>query len=92
MKSDKYAEIKVGILFIVGVIVGGYKFLNVDGIVFVGVVLTFLICGYMAGKNEIYKQYENMHYSALEDDARKRKVKDKKLWDDIRKQAEASEE
>ena len=79
MSPDKYSEIKVGIVLISALAIGGYKFLNVDGIVFVGVVIALLLCGYAAGTNEAYKKYRDMHYSALEDDARKRRKKDEEL-------------
>lgn len=79
MEEDKYFELKAGGLILGGITLILLTLRNTDTLALIGVILIFMICGYLVGKGHAADKYKNLHYTALEAEAKKRKDKDEKL-------------
>lgn len=79
MEKDKYFEIKAAGLLLVGIILILLTLRNADTLALIGVILIFMMCGYMVGKTQKADEFMKMHYTALEAEAKKRRDKDEEL-------------
>jgi len=80
MKRDKNVTIKGTILFWVGIILAIYGLSEKESFsIFVAIVALYIF-GRMTGKDEVYEEYEKLHYTVLEEAGRKRREAEKKLW------------
>lgn len=84
MEKDKYFELKAGGLILGGIILILLTLRNADTLSLIGVILIFMICGYLVGKGHATDKYKNLHYTALEAEAKKRKDKDEKLGQTVK--------
>lgn len=83
MREYKYTKLIIGILFLGGLIFSYFSFGTSDFFSVFTLIIVFLLVGFLAGQEMVYDKYENLHYSALEDDARKRREKDKKISNEV---------
>lgn len=79
MREYKHAKLISGILFIGGLIFSFFIFGKIDFVPVMTLVLVFCLAGFLAGQEHVYDKYKRMHYTALENDAKKRREQDEKL-------------
>ncbi len=83
MRENKHARLIAGVLFIGGLIFSFFVFGKSDFVSVFTLIIVFSLAGFLAGQEGIYDKYDTLHYSALEDDARKRREKDKQISDKV---------
>lgn len=83
MREFKHTKLVAGILFIGGLIFSYFTFGTADFFSVFTLIIVFLIAGFLAGQEMIYDKYDKLHYSALENDARKRREKEEKLSKEV---------
>lgn len=49
-------------------------------------IIVFCLAGFLSGQEMAYDKYDKLHYTALEDDAKKRREKDRKISDEVHEQ------
>ena len=79
-KNTKAAGI---VLFIAGVVFSYFAFGKSDLFSVVTLILLFLLSGIFIGQEIVYEKYDNLHYTALEDDAKKRRDRDRKISEKV---------
>lgn len=83
MREHKHAKITAGVLFIGGIIFSYFAFGKLDYFPVFTLIIVFSLAGFLAGQEHVYEKYDNLHYSALEHDAKKRREKDKQISDKV---------
>lgn len=83
MSKNKYTKLIAGLLFVGGLVFSYFSFGQSDFFSVFTLIIVFSIAGFLAGQEMIYDKYDKLHYSALEDDARKRREKDKQISDKV---------
>lgn len=79
MKIDKQTEIMALIFFFGGLALCVYTLRSTEGILSIlGIGMLFL-SAFIGGKKEGYREFNRMHYTALEEEAKKRRNKDEEL-------------
>ncbi len=91
MKIDKQDEIIMGIFFFGGLALCAYTLRSTDGILSIlGIGMLFL-SAFLGGKKEGHNDFNKMHYTALEQEAKKRRNKDEELSRKVKKDIEEME-
>ncbi len=83
MRGYKHTKFVVGVLFFGGLVFVYFALGKSDFFSVFTVIIIFSITGFLAGQEMVYDKYDRMHYSALEDDAKKRREKDKRISDEV---------
>lgn len=91
MREYKYARLIAGILFIGGLIFSFFAFGKSDLFSVFTLIILFSLAGFLAGQELIYDKYDNLHYSALENDAKQRRERDEALSKKVRDSIEEYE-
>lgn len=78
MRESKHTKLVIGVLFFGGLIFSYFSFGKSDFFSVFTLIIVFLITGFLCGQEMIYDKYDKMHYTALENEAKKRRDKDKK--------------
>jgi hypothetical protein len=88
MRNEKYLDIMAGIFFIAGLALCYFTLHSSDFLFSMFGIGMLIISSFHIGKKEAYKEYNNLHYTILEGDAKKRREKDeelsKKVHEDIK--------
>ncbi len=79
MKEYKHSKLVIGVLFWGGLIFSYFALGKADTLSLLIAIAIFMLTGMFIGKEMVYEEYNNLHYSALEDDAKKRRKKDEEL-------------
>ena len=79
MRIDRQTEILALIFFFGGIALCIYTLRSTDGIFSIIGIGMLLLAAYIGGKKEGYSEFNKMHYTALEKEARKRREKDEEL-------------
>ncbi len=79
MRFERQTEIIAGIFFIVGLILCYLTLHSSDFIFSMFGIGMLIIASFYIGKKEAYREYNNLHYTILENDAKKRREKDEEL-------------
>ncbi len=91
MKIDKQTEIMALIFFFGGLALCVYTLRSTEGILSIlGIGMLFL-SAFIGGKKEGYREFNRMHYTALEEEARKRRAKDEEISKKVKKDIEEME-
>lgn len=91
MKIDKQTEIMALIFFFGGVALCVYTLRSTEGILSIlGIGMLFL-SAFIGGKKEGYREFSRMHYTALEEEAKKRRAKDEEISRKVKKDIEEME-
>ncbi|HMS23165.1 MAG TPA: hypothetical protein PKA38_05420 [Candidatus Levybacteria bacterium] len=77
MRDYKYTKAAGIVLFISGAVFSYFAFGKSDLFYVVTLILLFLLSGIFIGQEIVYEKYDHLHYTALEDDAKKRRDKDR---------------
>lgn len=91
MKIDKQTEIMALIFFFGGLALCVYTLRSTEGILSIlGIGMLFL-SAFIGGKKEGYREFNRMHYTALEEEAKKRRAKDEEISRKVKKDIEEME-
>lgn len=91
MKIDKKDEIIMISFFLGGLILCYFTLRSTDGIFsIIGIGMLFLSV-FIGGKKEGYREFNKMHYTALEEEAKKRRAKDEEISKKVKKDIEEME-
>ncbi len=91
MKIEKQDEVIMGIFFVGGLGLCALTLRSTDGIFsIIGIGMLFL-SAFLGGKKEGYKEFNKMHYTALEQEAKKRRNEDEELSRRVQKDIEEME-
>lgn len=92
MREYKHTKEAGLVLFLLGAAFSYFAFGKSDLFSVVTLTLLFFLSGLFLGEEMIYNKYDKMHSSGLEDEARKRREKERKLSDEVNKHIKEYEE
>lgn len=86
MRFERKTEVTVGIFFVVGLILCYLTLRSSDFLFSMFGIGMLIISSFYIGKKDAYREYNNLHYTILEHDAKKRRDEDKELSKKIDKE------
>lgn len=92
MRFERQTEVIAGIFFIVGLILCYFTLHSSDFLFSMFGIGMLIIASFYIGKKEAYKEYNNLHYTILENEAKKRREKDEELLRKVKESMKQYEE